>query len=142
MQYKIPVAVIASAVVVAMLVATSGIIVSSQIAFAAAGGTGNPNSNVGGNGNGNGPATQPLKNGGVPGVSGPANGQGTCYGQGAGVGTGNTQIANAPGQGAVSQGNNPANPAAAPGGTNPLTSTQKVVRDTTCPASPGFPSGH
>ena len=81
---KIPVAVISSAVVVAMLVATSGIIVSSQNALA---------SNVGGNGN---PPTKMLKGGGT----GPANGQGICYGQGAGLGTGNTQLA--PGNGVSS----------------------------------------
>ena len=75
-----------------MLVATSGIIVSSQIAFGNAGGTSPGTSNVGGNGM---PATQPLKGGG----SGPANGQGVCYGQGAdtlvpGQPSGNTQIPN------------------------------------------------
>jgi hypothetical protein len=55
---KIPVAVITSAVVAAMLVATPGIIVSYQIAFGIAGGTSPGTSNVGGNGM---PATQPLK---------------------------------------------------------------------------------
>jgi hypothetical protein len=49
---------IGSAVVVAMLVATSGIIVSYQIAFGIAGGTSPGTSNVGGNDM---PAQQPLK---------------------------------------------------------------------------------
>ena len=111
---KIPVVVITSAVVGAMLVATPGIIVSYQIAFGIAGGTSPGTSNVGGNGM---PAQQPLKGGGT----GQANGQGICYGQGAGVGTGNTQVAN--------QG-----PTAA--------HDQKTIRDATCPASPGAPSGH
>jgi hypothetical protein len=62
------------------------------------------------------PAQQPLKGGGT----GPANGQGICYGQGAGLGTGNTQI---PNQG----------PTAA--------HEQKTIRDASCPASPGAASG-
>jgi len=125
MQYKIPVAAITSAVVVAMLVATPGIIVSSQTAFAA-GGLGNPNSNVGGNGN---PPSKMLKSGGGPVQTGPANGQGTCYGQGTNGGTGNTQLPN--GANAV------------PGQTaSELAQQQKATRDATCPPSPGFPSGH
>ena len=116
---KIPVAVITSAVVVAILVGTPGIIVSYQIAYGNTGGTSPGTSNVGGNGM---PATQPLKGGG----SGPANGQGVCYGQGAdtlvpGTPSGNTQI---PNQG----------PTAA--------HEQHTIRDANCPASPGAPSGH
>lgn len=116
---KLPLAVVTSAVVVAILVATPGIIVSYQIAFGKAGGTSPGTSNVGGNGM---PQTQPLKGGG----SGPANSQGICYGQGAdtlvpGVASGNTQI---PNQG----------PTAA--------HAQHATRDANCPASPGAPSGH
>ena len=90
-----------------MLVATPGIIVSSQIAFAA-GGLGNPNSNVGGNGS---PPIKNLKGG----QTGPANGQGICYGQGAGLGTGNTQL---------------------PNGGPTLAQQQKATRDASYPPSP------
>jgi hypothetical protein len=119
MVYKTPVAAITSAVAVAILVATPGIIVSSQIAFGIAGGTSPGTSNVGGNGM---PATQPLKGGG----SGPANGQGVCYGQGAdtlvpGQPSGNTQI---PNQGSIAS------------------HEQHAIRDANCPASPGAASGH
>jgi len=99
------IALVSSAVVVAMLVATSGIIVSAQIASA---------SNVGGNGN---PPIKTLKGGGT----GPANGQGICYGQGAGLGTGNTQ--QAPGNGF-------------PNGGSTAAHLQKTTRDATCPANP------
>jgi hypothetical protein len=101
---KIKIASVTSGVVLAMLVATTGIIVSAQIASA---------SNVGGNGN---PPIKTLKGGGT----GPANGQGICYGQGAGLGTGNTQVA--PGNGL--------------GGGATAAHQQKVTRDTTCPANP------
>ena len=112
MQYKTPAAVITSAVVVA-IIATPGIIMFYQIAFAA-GGLGNPNSNVGGNGS---PPIMSLKGG----QTGQTNGQGICYGQGADLGTGNTQL---------------------PNGGPTLAHDQKTVRDTTCPPSPGAPSGH
>jgi hypothetical protein len=102
---KFPAALITSGVVVAMLVATSGIIVSAEIAFA---------SNVGGNGN---PPIKTLKGG----STGPANGQGICYGQGAGLGTGNTQ--QAPGNGF-------------PNGGATAAHQQKQTRDATCPANP------
>jgi hypothetical protein len=107
---KIPVASVISGVVLAMLVATSGVIVSAQIASA---------SNVGGNGS---PPIKNLKGG----VTGPANGQGICYGQGAGLGTGNTQVG--PGNGF--------------GGGSTAAHQQKVTRDDSCPPSPGAPSGH
>jgi hypothetical protein len=109
-----------------MLVATPGIIVSYQIAFGIAGGTSPGTSNVGGNGM---PAQQPLKGGGT----GPANGQGICYGQGAGLGTGNTQINNQGGPHITTAANG--NPTSGP-------VFQKNTRDATCPASPGAPSGH
>ena len=102
---KIKIASVTSGVVVAILVATAGIIVSAQIASA---------SNVGGNGN---PPIKTLKGGGT----GPANGQGICYGQGAGLGTGNTQQAPGNGQG--------------PGGAT-AAHLQKATRDATCPANP------
>jgi hypothetical protein len=102
---KIKIASVTCGVVLAMLVATTGIIVSAQIASA---------SNVGGNGN---PPTKTLKGGGT----GPANGQGICYGQGAGLGTGNTQ--QAPGNGF-------------PNGGATAAHQQKVTRDATCPANP------
>lgn len=68
MQNKIPVAIITSVVAVAMLAATSGIIFSSQNTFAAVSqnGINNPPTKTG--------------NGGFP-----ANAQGVCYSQGAGV---------------------------------------------------------
>jgi hypothetical protein len=102
---KLNIAFVTSGVVVAMLVATAGIIASIQIASA---------SNVGGNGN---PPTKTLKGGGT----GPANGQGICYGQGAGLGTGNTQLPPGNGQG--------------PGGAT-AAHQQKATRDATCPANP------
>lgn len=110
---KLPLAVVTSALVVAILVATPGINVSYQIAFGKAGGTSPGTSNVGGNGM---PQTQPLKGGG----SGPANGQGadTLV---PGVASGNTQIPN--------QGSTAAH-------------AQHATRDANCPASPGAPSGH
>jgi hypothetical protein len=86
-----------------MLVATSGTAFSS---------------NVGGNGS---PPIKNLKGG----QTGPANGQGICYGQGAGLGTGNTQVP--PGGGS---------------GGSMAAHAQKATRDSTCPPSPGAPSGH
>ena len=98
----VKIAVITSAVVVAMLVSTPGIIVSSQIAFGVAGGTGGgPGVGGGGlptGGNGN-PPTKCLKGTDCNPATGQgqANGQGICYGQDAGLGTGNTQVPNVPG---------------------------------------------
>jgi hypothetical protein len=102
---KLNIASVTSGVVVVMLVATAGIIASIQIASA---------SNIGGNGN---PPIKTLKGGGT----GPANGQGICYGQGAGLGTGNTQLP--PGNGL-------------PGHGPTVAHLQKATRDATCPANP------
>jgi len=101
-------ALVISTTILAMLVATT--VVSAQIASA---------SNVGGNGS---PPTKMLKGG----QTGPANGQGICYGQGAGLGTGNTQ--QAPGNGFPKLSGD--------------SHQQKTTRDASCPLSPGAPSGH